>query len=472
MLKEETIYKRSPVWLQNVLLNAHALRIRRHRYGAPLEQAAAALEEQARWPLERIRELQATRLRRVVAAAYQGSTYYREAMDGAGVTPADIRTVDDVRLLPILTKATAQRQGDRMRTASEPGAGWWVGRTSGTTGSPLTIWYDRETCIQNNAADELQKRWAGVGPDDYVAMLLGRVVAPIEQREPPFWRTNHILRQVWFSSFHLTEEHLDHYVAEMRRRKLRFLEGYPSTAYILAAHLLRKGERLPLKAVITSSETLHASQREAIETAFECRLFDFYSLAERVLFADECEAHEGKHVVEPYGLVEVVDVNGSVVPDGEPGYLVGTSLHNTAMPMLRYRTGDVSTILREPCACGRTFRRIAGVMTKAEDILVLPDGRMVPPSTLTHPFKPLTHVTASQVIQERRDLVRVKLVTTPGFTDAEQTMLVDSLGERLGAGVTIRVEHVDELPREKSGKFRWVISKVAHPLNDRGEANA
>lgn len=463
MLKEEAIYKRSPVWLQNVLLNAHAWRIRRHRYGAPLDRATDLLDEQSRWSPERIRELQSERLRHVVAAAYDRTAYYREAFDAAGVKPSDIRGVDDIHRLPLLTKLLAQRNAERMRSLPEPGPGWWVGRTSGTTGSPLTIWYDRETCIQNNACDALLKRWVGMTDADYLAVLLGRVITPIEQREPPFWRTNHVLRQVWFSSFHLTPEHLDEYVAEIRRRGLRFLEGYPSTLYILATHLLRKGERLPLRGTISSSETLHAAQREAIEEAFQCRNFDFYALAERVLYAIECEHRGGgKHLVDPFGYTEVVDAEGNPVPDGQPGYLVGTSLFNTAMPMIRYRTGDVSAIVTEPCACGRSYRRIVDVTTKAEDILVTPDGRMISPSTLTHPFKPLVHVVTSQIVQESPDLIVVKLVTSPGFTVEEERGLAESLAERIGGGVTIRIEHVAELPREKSGKFRWIVNKVAH----------
>jgi phenylacetate-CoA ligase len=300
---------------------------------------------------------------------------------------------------------------------------------------------------------------------DWVGMLLGRVIVPTRQQRPPYWRPNHVQHEVWFSSFHLSEDTLGAYVAEIERRRLRFLEGYPSTLFILATYLDRTGRRLPMRAVFTSSETLHPVQREVIERAFQCRLFDFYGLAERTIFAAECEAHCGRHLAEDFGYTEVVNEAGEVQPPGHWGYLVGTSLHNTAMPMLRYRTNDVSRVLEEPCACGRTLRVLDPVTTKAEDVIVTPDGRLISPSVLTHPFKPFSQLVKSQVIQVAADHVIVKLVGGAGFTPAQQDELVAGLSVRLGPEVEIEVVQVDDIPPERSGKFRWVISHVPNPYS-------
>jgi phenylacetate-CoA ligase len=297
---------------------------------------------------------------------------------------------------------------------------------------------------------------------DWVGLFLGRVIVPIGQQRGDFWRRNHVQRQLWFSTFHMSEQNLPRYVEEIRRSRLRFLEGYPSTLFILASHLRRRGEALPMRAVFTSSETLHAVQRETIEAAFDCKLFDFYGLAERVLFATECEAHTGKHIAEEFGVTEVVDREGQPVPPGKPGLLVGTSLHNLATPMLRYRTSDVSRIEIAPCPCGRTLRRISDVTTKAEDIIVTPDGRMISPSILTHPFKPFDQIVMSQLVQERVDTLRVRVVPSSRFSEQEQQSLLRALQERLGKEMRIDLELVQDIPREKSGKFRWVISRVDH----------
>ena len=458
----QRLYDRAPAWLKPALLNAYAFRVERHRYGARFRRQVAALREQERWPPERLRAWQDARVRAVVRVAWERSPFYRTRLEAAGVRPSDVTGVADLPRLPLLEKDELREPAARMTTSPRPLRGWLHGHTSGTTGTPLGLWYDRETCVATNAVDRRQKAWAGMGERDWVGLLLGRVVVPPRRTRPPFWVANHVQRQVWLSSFHLSDEHLPAYVAEIRRRGLRFLEGYPSTLHILARHLLARGERLPMRAVLTSSETLHDVQREAVEEAFACRIFDFYGHAERAIFASECEAHEGKHLAEEYGWTEVVDAAGRPVPEGEVGFLVGTSLHNVAQPVIRYRTSDLSRILPGPCPCGRPHRRIASVATKAEDVVVTPDGRMISPSVLTHPFKPLHGLRKSQIVQEAPDRVRVRLVPGGRFTAEERSRLVASLRERLGPLVGVEVEVVDDIPPEPSGKYRWVISRVDH----------
>jgi phenylacetate-CoA ligase len=458
----EELYRRVPPWAQTALLNLYALRVRQHRYGRRYRERVAELLESERWSKERMRRYQDERLEQIVRLAYERSPFYRERFERAGVQPGDIRGTADLSKLPLLTREDLREHGERLQTSPSQARGWLHGHTSGTTGSPLGLWYDREFCALNNAVDARQKSWGGMREGNWIGLFLGRVVVPTHQARGPFWRANHVLRQVWFSSFHLSPANLPAYIEEIGRRGLRFFEGYPSTLYILANYLRRRGETLPLHAVYSSSETLHEVQRSTIEEAFQCRLFDFYGLAERVIFASECEAHSGKHLAEEFGFTEVVDEAGRPVPDGEVGYLVGTSLHNTAMPMLRYRTSDVSRVESANCPCGRSSRRISDVATKAEDIIATPDGRMISPSILTHPFKPFDQIVKSQIIQEEIDRVRVRIVPSAGFTRTEQEALLAGLRERLGETMKIELELTEDIPREVSGKFRWVVSRVDH----------
>ncbi len=465
MARAESIYRRAPIWVQRLMLNGYALQKEVHGLGPRHRRAVERLLRQERWTGAEVREYQDERVRHVVAAAYARSPYYREVMDAAGLRPSDVRGRDDLPKLPLLTRAVVRERINDLMTARTPARDWRHGHTSGTTGSPLSVWYDRQTVVENNAQDRRQKIWGGMDTTDWIGMFLGRVVVPPEQLQPPYWRANVVQREVWFSSFHMSERSMPAYVAEIRRRGLRFLEGYPSTLFILATFLRRTGQRLPMHAVFSSSETLHPVQRDVIQDAFECRLFDFYGMAERTIFAGECGAHGGRHLSEDFGYTEVVDEAGSPVPPGGWGYLVGTSLHNTAMPMIRYRTNDVSRVLTEPCLCGRSFRVLDPVTTKAEDVLVTPDGRMISPSILTHPFKPFDTLVKSQIIQLAVDRVLVKLVAGAGFSTAQQQELIGGLQARLGSDVHIEVSLVDDIPPEKSGKFRWVISKVASPYS-------
>ena len=228
---------------------------------------------------------------------------------------------------------------------------------------------------------------------------------------------------------------------------------------------MRTGQTIPLSAALTTSETLDPQQRELIERAFECRVFDFYGQAERVVFATECERHEGHHVNLDYGIQEIVNARGEPVREGEMGWIAGTSLHNLAMPLIRYVTSDVTRLRMKQCSCGRSFPLMEDVTTKAEDIVVTKDGRYISPSTLTHPFKELENVAMSQIVQESPDELIVKIVRADGFDDRQADVLMASLKERVGVGMHIRIEYVPEIQPSGSGKFKWVISKVPLELD-------
>lgn len=459
MTNLEETYQYLPGWAQTIALNAYAFRLHRRRRGTEFDDLVESWEGSQWWDSERLRTWQNRRLRKLVRYAYDRIPFYRDRWQKIGLDPREIRGVKDLPKLPILEKEDVRQAGRALTPADN--ANLSHGHTSGTTGSPLSLWYDRRMEMVNDVADWRQKAWAGMEPGDWLGLFLGRVIVPTDETDPPFWRTNYVHNQVWFSAFHMSPDNLDHYVREIRRRDLRFLEGYPSTLFILAKHVLARNERLPMRAVLTSSETLHEVQRTKIERAFDCEVFDFYGLAERVIFAGECDEHQGKHLFQEYGITEIVDDEGRPVPGGETGWLTGTSLWNRGMPLIRYRTSDLSW--REgACECGRSLQRIASVTTKAEDVVVTPDGRFVSPSVLTHPFKPFDEIKKSQVIQERPDQLRIRLVASDRFDRADEKRLTSGLRERLGEEIEIEVEYQDEIPPDSSGKFRWVISHVSH----------
>lgn len=456
------LYRRSPPWLQNVFLNAYALRLHLRRHRPPFPELRKNWSESQWWDESRLREWQDHRLKDIVSYAYHNVPFYNERWSELGIVPEAVQGAGDLSKLPLLTKKEVREAGSRL-IAKDPDLGRLShGHTSGTTGTPLSLYYDRTMCVVNAVADWRQKEWGEMTRKDWCGVLLGRIIVPADQNEAPFWRVNRVHRQVWYSAFHMSRGNLPWYINDIRDRKLRFMEAYPSTLFILGKHLIQAGQRLPMQAVFTSSETLHHTQRETIEEAFQCSVYDFYGQAERVIFAGQCEFHEGKHLFAEYGVTEIVNDEGEPVPTGETGWLTGTTLWNRGMPLIRYRTTDLSSRLNANCQCGRSLGRIADVTTKAEDIVVTPEGRYISPSVLTHAFKPIDSILKSQIIQDDITAITVKLVAGAQFTAEDQRQLVTALGKRVGEEMTIRVERVEDIPPEPSGKFRWVISRVNH----------
>lgn len=457
------IYSRAPVWGQNVLLTALGYMLDRERYGGRFAEFREQLARTEHFSQAELEAYQDERLRAVVAHAYETVPYYRRNFDAAGIKPSDVRGRQDLHKVPLLSRDDIRSNFEDLWSSRFPPRARRTGHTSGTTGTPLTLGYDQATVWMTYAVFDRHYRWARArfGRDgDRVAVARGNVVVPLDLTTPPYWRENRAQHQLLLSSFHLSPTTLPAYFEALARFRPAVMDGYPSTLYVLAKHLQGRGETFPVKAAITSSETLYDFQREVIEERFACKVFDYYALAERVVFSGECDAHEGHHIAMEYGLAEVLGPDGLPVPRGTTGRLVGTSLHNMAMPLIRYVTNDLTALRPGPCRCGRALELMEDVTTKAEDMLTLQDGRLISPSVLTHPFKPLESIEGSQIVQTAPDAVTVRIVPGPGYTADLTEHLVRELGARIGADVRIDVQMVDRLETQPNGKFKWVMSKV------------
>jgi len=414
----EKIYEIAPTPLQNFMLTCYGLKIYNERYGKRFRRLYQEMDRLQWCTRDEIEHYQIEKLRQIVRHAYLHVPFYRNYMNKEGIHYSDIKSLDSLKWFPVVRKSQIKAAPRLFR--SEKKQYIIHGHTSGTTGSPFDIIYSRNVSTAMAVCDWRHMHNCGRKLNDRIAIFLGRIIVPLKQSKPPFWRYNLVHNEVWFSSFHLNAMNMRLYLKKIKQMGIRFIKAYPSTAYILARFCIENGMKIPMKAVLTSSETLFVHQKECIEKAFCCKVYDYYGHAERVLFATECEYHNGLHVNEDFGIVECLDQNGNQVREGEPGMLVGTSLFNLALPFIRYETGDMSNIITKQCSCGRIFKRMSAVTTKAEDIILTPDGRMISSSILTHPFKPIDTIEESQIIQDKLDHVTVKLVVNSGFTSDHQ----------------------------------------------------
>ena len=449
----QTLYKVSPDPVKVVGFNVYAAYLRWLREGPKLKEKIATLESLDRAPEEEVAAYRLARLNELIFWAQSNVPYYREALRHIPVANGGLRSLADLQHIPRLSKADVRARGLSLHAE---GLRLYHGHTSGTTGSPLQLVYDREQLEWNRAVARIVRRRAGLERGDRVAVAFGKQIVSPSRNRPPFWQKNHIEGELWLSTFHLSQHTAAAYFEALRSFRAIALETYPTVAYILA-HLARaRNEKIKLKRVLTTSETLFPFQRDLIQEVFGAEVFDYYGVAERVAFAVECSRHDGLHLLEGFGYVEP----GAAGSGQKPSGLVATGLTNRGMPLLRYEVSDVTTILPEPCGCGLTSRRMAPVATKFEDIIITPDGRYVSASILTHPFKPLRGIMRSQIIQEKLSRVVVRLEVTPGYDPQQEVQLREALQDRLGKDVHLCIERWEQLPPEASGKFRWVISHV------------
>lgn len=456
----EAIYGHLPIALQDAVVSRYGREILKERFGPECDRLTALLERSQWFSRDELRALQDERLAPLIEHAYENVPFYRGLMDSLHLKPGDITTASDLSKLPILERQDVIGNREDLVSKTVNTRRLRKATTSGTTGSPLSVYWDRNVSVMNNACNHRTKRWAGFEFGSPYATMMGRVVVPLRQRHPPFWRFNRSWNQLLLSPIHLGPDNLPHYVRKLREAGIEALEAYPSSSYVLAKYLESVDDYLKLRVVFSSSEPLLPTQREVIEERFQCRVFDAYSQTERVMYSSECERHAGHHVFDEYGILELVDRDGRPVEPGTMGQVVATGLHNYAMPLIRYAVGDTATLNPASCPCGRSLQLLDGVTTKAEDIVVTPDGRMLPPYLLTYPFKSVHAVAKSQILQHRPDEITVKLVKRNGYRDEHEGVLRRGLAERLGPDVTIAFEYVDDIPLSGRGKYRRVVSTV------------
>lgn len=457
------VYSMLTPMMQNVVISAYGYKIKKERFCDQYYQYLGFLEKSQYYSLDELNEYQNEKLRNIVKYSYENVPYYNNLFKTINLVPKDIKSKEDLNKLSILTKEDIKRNFNKLISRKHKRQKLRTGHTSGTTGSPLEVLWDHNVEVITNAILWRHRRWAGFEFGSKYATLLGRVIVPPDQKCPPFYRRNVPWNQFLFSSFHLIDDNIKYYFDEFDKNNIRFLEAYPSTAYILAQYLKQHNLYYNMNAIVTSSETLLPLQREIIEERFGCKVFDYYGMAERVMFSGECEAHNGHHIDMEFGITEILDDNNNSVPDGDSGRLVLTGLHNFGMPLIRYDIGDVSAFKIGKCSCGRNLVLLENIATKSEDIVVTRDGRLISSSVLTHPFKPMNNIEKSQIIQVDYEHLVIKIVRKPGYSDEDTKVLREGIQERIGQQMNISIEFVSDIPRSANGKYRWVISKV--PIN-------
>lgn len=458
-----SLYERTPYFWGNVFGIVGGLRkyVEEKHYSDFRHRLSNLLKSQ--WlSLDELKAIQLHRLQMLLSHAYDNVPYYHRKFDEIGFHPGDMKDFIDIKKIPILTKDEIKSNYQDFVARNVDKSSIIHQSTSGTTGSPFTIIMDKSTLIWEKVWIQRHRAWSGYTHADWRGTLGGHKIVPLIRKKPPFWRYNLIGRQILFSTYHMNQVNLRHYVEKMRKSKINIIDGYPSTIYILAKYLESNNTFLPMKAAFTGAEPIFDYQRKVIEERLCCKIFDHYGLTEKVVSAGECEAHDGRHVTMEGTFVEVVPAHRSSSVDG-CGEIIGTSLVNYAMPLIRYRTGDMSAFIKTDCVCGRKLLRIRPVETKMEDIITTPDGRYVSASNLTFPFKPLSSIDEAQIVQDDVHNVRVRIVKGEDYSEQDTAKLLDGLQTVLGDTLKIHVEFTDAIERTKTGKFRFVVSKI--PFN-------
>ncbi len=453
------IYHKSPPVIRNLAGSMRGLYLKHWRYGPETEELVEQALERDQWEPDQWKDWQERQLEHILQQAAIKVPYYRNQWMERRRN-RDRSSWNYLENWPVLKK-------DQIRQAPlsfvpedcNPKA-LFIDRTSGTTGTPLSIYISKASLHRWYAIFEARmRRWHSVSIKDRWAIMGGQLVAPYEQDEPPFGVYNYSLNQLYLSTHHISPRTAAWYAEELCKYQPTHMIAYPSSATVLANAIVENRYPSPqMKVVFSNAESLLEDQRRIISEAFRCPVRDSYGMGEYAVGASECEANS-LHTWPDSGFIEVfADLSDEVLEYNKTGRLILTGLLNLDMPLIRYEVGDRGRLAHpeQSCDCGRNMQILTSIEGRLHDLIITPDRRQI--FWINPVFYGLPLI-ESQIIQEDVDKIRVRFVPSQNFSPQDAHTLIERLKARLGH-IQISLEPVPEIPREKNGKFRAVICEI------------
>lgn len=417
------------------------------------------MEQSQYWPLEKLEALRVSRLKTLLANAGQHVPYYRDLFARIGFDPAAVTSTADLQRLPFVDKPVIRANTEALKSDQAQGLARF--NTGGSSGEPLIFFIGNERVSHDVAAKWRATRWWDVDIGDPEIVLWGSPIELTSQDRVRQYR-DALMRTKLLPAFEMSPEKVASFIAEIQAMRPKMLFGYPSAF----AHIARQAQEhnirldnLGIKVAFVTSERLYDHQRELIQKVFGCPVANGYGGRDAGFIAHQCPAC-GMHLTYEDIIVEIVDGEGLVLPPGESGEIVVTHLATKDFPFIRYRTGDIGVLDDQPCSCGRTLPLLKSIQGRSTDFLVAYNGTVMHGLSLIYLVRDLPGVKQFKVIQESLELIRILLVTDHAFCMTCIPGIMAGAKKRLGEAVEINIELVESIPPEKSGKYRYVVSRV------------
>lgn len=417
-------------------------------------------------PPHEIKNLQLRKLRKLLHHAYTTTVFYKEYFSIAGITPDDIRSLDDYSKLPVVTKEDIRTRIDEFVSHSYRNGSLQKIYSGGSTGVPTMVYHPKEMHAFTLADYVTFLRWMGLTRGDKTAFVWGL------NRHNTNYEISKKISLQWFlrnmvllDAFDMSPQKMDMFVEVLLQFKPALVIGYTSALTALAQHILNQNIVIKgIRAVQSTAENLNEIQRETIQKAFRCSVYNQYGSTEIMWIAAECSQHQGLHVFEDSRIVQVS--NPAANERGEFSELIVTDLENYGAPLIRYKNNDLGIITQQPCACGIQYARISKLGGRVSDMFTLIDGTKIHGEFFTHVFYDYKNViTQFQLHQIRQETIIVRIVFDNSLTLPEQKHrieqnLLSHFRELTGEKIQYRFEYLPVIPNEQSGKFRFTKSDV------------
>ncbi|MBS9462205.1 phenylacetate--CoA ligase family protein [Flagellimonas sp. 389] len=445
-----------------MMLNTKALSNYNRRYNKDFKKYFKNFKCTWTLSLEEIKEYQKKQLIDLLLECFTFSEWYKEIFHHLKINEDDIKNnpYEVLKKLPILQKTVRKSEVESIINKNPERQTAAVGYTSGTSGSPTKNYMDKESI---NISFALWKRFHHVIGFNSIhpktVRFSGNIVIPVKTKKPPFWLYNIFEKQLYMSTYHLTDENIPKYIEKLNNFKPKLLDGYPSAMFTLANYINQK--KIDLKfspiAIATTSETLYDEQRIAIEKAFNCRVYNQYASSEGSPFITEC-INGNLHLNLDSGVFELLDENYNPALPGSVAKLVVTSFRNMKTPLIRYDIKDSVLIPKFPksCNCGCQMPMVEKIVGREDDLLIANNDSYIGMSAYKV-FKYAKHLKNGQIVQKSKYLFVINIEITDDFNESDKEFLEEKVKSSFGENSKVEIVVLDKIPLGANGKFKAVI---------------
>ena len=422
------------------------------------------LRESQYWDDTQMLEYRSGRLRMLVNHAYNNVPFYREAFDRIKLRPEDIRGIEDIDIIPVITRDIFRNRNREFIARGSKYKNIRTGKTGGTTGTPVIVYKDTSDRSMTWASYYRWYDWMGIAMGEKTMTFWG-AGSVTESNFPETVRQrviNYLQNAYVVNSFNISRELLPSVVSGINRMKPVLIKGYLSSLMFLAGYMNERGIRVsaPLKAVSSTTETLLPEDRKTLEKTFQAPVYDQYGCGEASAIAYECPHHRGMHLTQEHVIVEILDDYQH--PSIGSGNVVITNLDNFIMPFIRYVNGDIAKIAESKCSCGVTSPRIAFVEGRASDSIILKNGARVHGVFFTDILYEKGIFTEKikrfQVYQDKPGEIEFRIESPHKADISTDTLLTETLNRYFSH---VEIKRSEKLENEPNGKFRYIKSGIS-----------
>lgn len=458
---KDKIYKIIPNFFQNLFVYAYNKKAYKRRYGGNYNKFRKEKKDNRNLSFEELKYYQKERYARFIKFAIDHSAYYKKTLGNI----SNVTDINNIEKLPIVNKETLRNNIDEVVVKTDEKL--VKSKTGGTTGKSLEV---------RNFARNNQERFAFL--DDFRSRFgyeLGKKTAwfsgkdllvPNDIKVNRFWKTDFIHHVRYYSTFHIKDDYLKFYVEDLIHYAPEYLVGFPSTMLEIAKYGLRHNYDFPahtIKAVFPTAETITEESRFYIEKFFKTKLYNQYASSEGAPFIFECEKGN-LHLELQSGVFEVLDENNQPTNSGR---LVVTSFTNEGTPLIRYDIGDSITLEDDSrtCTCGNHNPLVKEILGRIDDYIYSPENGKINLGNVSNTLKDTKGIIRFQAIQNELNAIEVLTVKDDlVYNESIEKKFIQNWRDRIGTEMRFTITYVDDIPVEKSGKYRIVKNNIKHLL--------